>query len=723
MYSPKIIEKRLEAVERRKGFYPQETSIADVESNNDHLASLLLEDNTLARALTKNERDYIENERAMCANNFQYFATRYCWNQHWEGGIRRVNFWKSQQIALDLYGQLEELGRSISVQKLKARQLGMSTLSELAITHRVQFFPETKSLIGSSDPNKSSQMVRMILVSWERMPWWLMPNLTKKQTGEFYEFGGMNSSVVISHGSAMTGIGRGSTFQAFHLSELADYVDAAELVDASLVKATHESPFLIRILESTAKGKGKGNWWHTTWEASKRGYWKGEAKFCPLFLPWYVGEDIYPTEHQRRTRPVPIDWIPGELTLAHANRAKDYVQTSDILRKHLGENWFMPKEQMYYWENERRSYESKNELAKFYEEMPADDKEAFQSSGTSVFNVDLLSDMRERAKAPKAVFAIIGETAEIPLSKHPSEREIKKDLKPIRIDAKWVPKLGTHTYYLVPLNMDNFVDMDLNNKLIVWEFPDSLHDYGIGVDCGYGIGSDRSVMQVMRKGTMWKNPEQVAKWQSDQHNALDMWPLLMAIGTFYTSKRKGRWIQPLIAIETQANGETLLYEVRKRGLSNHHRMKRYDRVKSQKTTNRLGWFTTAWSRSMMLDYFINAVRDGYLNINCPELLDEMGNFAEDESTQKLQATHGYHDDNLMAMAIINFVLSIEDTKGYTTTLAERLAQREKIATKPKYAAEKLVGTSMEDMDKLLNDADGFVSSWGMVKDDGEYYVE
>ncbi|MHA2064565.1 MAG: hypothetical protein ACXABY_09320 [Candidatus Thorarchaeota archaeon] len=688
---------------------PIEVPVADVEENVKHLDSLIDD-----RPLTKLEAQFIANERLMCANNFRYYAERYCHIQHFEGGVRKFEPNVAQNIALDLFGQLEEIGRSISVQFLKARQLGISTLCELCISHRVQFIPETNSLIGSSDPVKSTKMSKMMLMNWEKMPWWLLPKMTKRVTGELYEFGDQRSSVTVAHGSAMSGIGRGSTFQAFHLSELADFINPAENVDASLIKATHESPLLFRALESTAKGRGRGNWWHTTWEDSKKYYWRGQSRFCPVFLPWYVGTDIYPPEALKSAMPVPESWVPSELTEQHAEKAKEYVKGSELLRRHLGQEWEMPREQMFYWENERRMYLDKGELAKFCEEMPADDNEAFQSTGTTVFPVEVLQDLRENAKAPKGVYTIIGDPKEIAQRHWPSARELDRRYQPITVTAKWRPTHKPHTYQLIRMKTDIITDNDWNNRLKIWEWPDGDYDYGIGVDCGYGIGSDRSVIQVMRKPTMWRNGAQVAEWASDSHNALDMWPLLMAIGTLYSIKRQGMYKQPLIAIETAASGENLLHEVRKRGLYNHHQFKRYDRKKMDNNTNRLGFQTVGWSRAMMLDYYIQAVKDGVLDLNSDDLLNEMGNFAEDPNTQKLQATQGYHDDRLMAIGIINFCLTVDDTKGYTASLKERLAQRDILEMDPvwkdKYGMPE--GSSIEQL-KELEDGEGFPNSWGV----------
>lgn len=709
MYSPKVVKSRLERLrpvieqqlrslkvlktsERFEFTYHSSDYIKEVISHLD----LLVDPNTgttLIRPLSSEEIHFIRNERAICQCDFRYYATRYAYIQHWEGGhlaLFKPN--KAQEIALSQWAELEELARAIFIQVLKARQLGMSTLIEIAIAHRVQCFPYRIAVVGSSNPKQSEKMARMMERVWDHMPWWLMPEKTRHKVGELVAFGRQSSSVSIHHGSQQTGIARGDTVTEFHLSELAEYLDPINLVDDSLFRAAHENPWSFGVLEGT--GKGRNDWWHKTWMASKRGYWKGRAKLCPMFLPWYIGTDLYPTETWLRARPIPHDWIPLSTTTNHAKKAKVFVHRSPHLRKHLGDNWSLPREQMWYWEVDRKEHEEKNNLAGFYSEMPADDYEAFQARARSVFSIEMMAEKRDGAgrKPPVGVFGIIGSPSEISMDKHPERREIDHNLPPINIRAKWLSTGSKHDYQLVPIRLD-FAYKDPLGKLWIWELPEEGEDYGIGVDPSDGVGADRSAIEVIRKGTYYRNDGQVAEYASSRMGALDLWPLLLAIGTLYSPPRKNQRADDLtrqakMVIEcNQGTGESCQLEIRKRGWNHLHIWLRYDDRKiNQSRARKVGWYTTSWSRPMMLDYFIKASKDGWLDINSMELLEEMADFEQNDKTMKLQHSQGKWDDRIFAIGMVFFSLHVMETRGQLPNLAlQRQEQADLIAMAPKYS--------------------------------------
>lgn len=191
-----------------------------------------------------------------------------------------------------MWAEMEEKRLAIAMLSIKARQLGISTLSEMTVAHRVQFQPNINAIVGSSDPDKSKLMAQMMETCWDNQPWWMVPEMTARRAGILIEFGNQNSAVSIQHGTQFSGIARGTTTNCVHLSELADFDNPQELVDASLMGAAHESPHLFLALESTAKGRD--NWVHDNWRNSKQNW--PRTLLRPVFLPWYVAEDMYPPE-------------------------------------------------------------------------------------------------------------------------------------------------------------------------------------------------------------------------------------------------------------------------------------------------------------------------------------------------------------------------------------------------------------------------------------------
>jgi len=365
MYSHAVVKKFLHDRAGELGFEPVFHSIPEVIQANKQLEELFdAENGRWRRALRYDEQRWVDNETAVCQASFAYWASRYAFIRSWDDRLIRFNPNIAQRVLSDVWGQMQDEECAIAIMELKARQLGVSTLVELAVAHRIQFWPNVIAIVGSSDPEKSAKMAKMMELCWQMQPRWLVPAITKYKAGELIEFGRLNSSVSIQHGTQKSGIARGDTPTVVHLSEIPDYSHPEELIDASLLRAMHESPWMFLVLESTAKGRG--NWWHYTWNLSKAGWPKRRSRLRPIFLPWFVGRDIYPTETWLRAHPVPADYVPDKATEEHARRAQEEVAVNDLLRRYLGSTWTMPIEQKWFWEIDRAEAKAKKELAQFY---------------------------------------------------------------------------------------------------------------------------------------------------------------------------------------------------------------------------------------------------------------------------------------------------------------------------------------------------------------------
>lgn len=608
-------------------------------------------ENRKTREFTLEEHEWIKNERFLCQIDFNYWCTRYAKIRDWQDRIVHFKPNVAQQIILDIWSEMQEEGIAIMLDELKARQLGVSTITELAIEHRAQFWSNVNAVVASSDPDKSAKMAQMMELCLDHQPRWLAPQMTKYKSGILMEFGLQNSSVSIQHGTQFSGIARGTTPNVVHLSELCDYDNPKDLVDASLLKAMHESPWTFLVLESTAKGRG--NWWHDTWLISKTGWPARRSRLRPIFLPWFMGTDIYPTVTWLKAHPIPKDWRPADITYNHAKRAEAAVADNDLYRKYLGTGWKMPKEQMWFWEVDRAEYVAKKELPLFLSEMPANDEEAFQSSNLSVFDVDTIEHYRSKVTSPYerggGVYGIRGDG--VPDAMYPSEQNVDHDRPPIRISARWLESHPVLNFELVPLRWDGYERDDGLNKIYIWEPPIDEEEYLFGVDTGDGVGADRSVLEMLRKGNWTRNDEFVCEMASPYINSMDLWPICMAIGTYYSIRRGGSLRQPKAVIENRWNGENCQLELRKAGWYNFHNWLRYDSKKiSEKRSNKLGWFTQQWSRDLMMDRITKYIRDCSLDINSPWMINEMNDLERDEFEQhsKAQAAFGCFDDRFMA---------------------------------------------------------------------------
>jgi len=649
MYDPGLTSKAVERAGIVRGIVPEYHSVEQVQRNNKHFAALLHpETDELVRKLFPDEIAWVQNEQTICQADFTYDATRYSKILGWDG--RLISFVPNiaQRITLDVWSEAERAFLAIAEQALKARQLGKTVLAELNVGWRVQYHPHTTAIVASANPSDSAYMVEIVERAWRYKPWFLMPRITGYAKGEHIEFGEMDSSLTVQHGAKITGVARSRNPTVFHGSEMAEWLNPEELVDASLIPALHESPFMWLLLEGT--GKRRHDWWHKKWEFSKANWRNGRSLLRPTFLPWYIGRDIYPTETWLRARPIPKDWKPEPLTVAHAERAQGYVEKNDLLRKYLGDDWRMPPEQMWFWELTRLEYKANGSLGKFYAEYASDDTEAFQAQSVSIIDPDLICFYREHTRQPVGVFGLTGPSSLIHPRLQPHKREINPNLPPLKIDQDFT---------LVPLLFAGTSEECAIGKVLLWEFPEHEEEYGLGVDPGLGVGSDNSSIEVLRKGTLHRSDGQVGEFASPHLNAKDLVPFCYAIGRFFSTRRAGSIRQAKIVVEIEGGGNITQLDLRlKYGWRNFHTwMRAYDQVNLDRSRSRqIGWSTNRWSRPQLLIAFMDYLRNLWLEVNSPWLCEEMADLEADENTQKIKARAGAHDDRVMAIAMVLFSL-------------------------------------------------------------------
>lgn len=692
MYDAEVTDRALLLVSQKQKWTLRRHTHAQIQGAITHFNTLRDEDTgDLVRPLTSDESRFIQNERRVCSLDFHYHASRYVkivdWQKHEVYFTPNV----AQEIVLDIWADLERQGRAIMMQQLKARQLGVTTLTEIAVAHRVQFRARVNAVVASADPTKSVKMANMIKFAWEQQPWWLKPAATKIQNGMPVEFGELNSSILIQAGNQFNGVARGQTPNVCHLSELCEWDNADLLVDAALLKAIHETPDVFVILESTALGRG--NWWHDTWKQTKEDFPTGRSRLCPIFLPWYVGVDIYPTETDLRMRPIPASWVPADLTIRHAERAREYVLTNPLMFKYLAKGsstWQMSRAQMWYYEIERDAAIKKKQLNLFLSEMPADDQEAFQSTNISAFDPEVIMVHRDHVRTPEAVYAITG--TGIPKDLVADTRKRDWTRPPIFIDTGDLLPKGKEVYELIPLLFEGYPASAAGLKLFVYEHPRLNETYGLGVDTSDGIGQDWSVIEGLRKAFPQGPDVQVCEFASPYIKAMQLWPMTLALSTWYSvfQVKQGRRVQIRLAIECRGNGETVQFELQKRGWVNFHPWKKRDN--KIPTTNdqvyKIGVFTSSWYRPMMLDRLMTMLEDQSLMVWSPWFVDEMEALEKDEHKQSMKAVFGEHDDRLMSLGFILDSLHVDDRPyGRSAYAAEhRYAPVQVPEEKPQYAS-------------------------------------
>ena len=672
MYAPSKVSHRLDVAERKLGWRAQPKPLSDILTFEDHLRrhdKYIYDDlgkPTGTQNLLADEVRWIENERVMVQCDASYYLARYCFIKDIENNIVRFDIRVPQRLLFDIICNLEERGSSIEIQILKARQLGCSTIVELLIAHRIIFGYGVNAIIGSADQTKTRLMANMLFLCYDNLPVWMRPKWTRRVESDrgMLVFGHSSSGVSFQHGAQTSGIARGTTPTIYHLSECASFTDPLNQIEASLFKAVHASPSVFGILEST--GEGNEGWWAKTWHGSKEKWTSGRARLCPLFLPWFCGTHIWPTETWVRDHPIPPDWRPHKDTIEHVAKAHLYVRSQPLLSKHLGPDWRMPLHQQWFWEVDHEEHAEKGPEAEatFFQEMAGDDEEALQRSSESVFGHSTIEIIDSNRSREYECYTLTGQSIEDSHAVLPEFYDYERERIPVayarREPIRWE---------IIPLKavkMRETEAEDVESVLCIWQHPQPNLNYAIGMDTARGQGQDSTVISVWAIGEGTLPDVQVAEYASSWVSHVESWAFCLCIAAYY-SKFMGdgrtRWKEPYVTIEqVEAVGDVAQSQMALHGYRNFHKFTRIDStprkiMKQKKAANKMGWFTFGWSRPLLIDPFVHWARYGWAKINSPWLLEEMRHFEVHSTARgkpRLEHETGFHDDRIFAAALSIF---------------------------------------------------------------------
>jgi hypothetical protein len=439
---------------------------------------------------------------------------------------------------------------------------------------------------------------------------------------------------------------------AVHNSEVADFPDPKDLIEASLFRAVHPHPKVFLMLEST--GNSNVGWWAETWRKSKADWHRGLARLCPMFIPWFINTELYPTPTWLHMHPVPPDWRPIEETTAHISKCQAYVRNTDYLVRELGKDWKLSREQAWFWEVNYQEHRAKRIEREWLQEMPADDYEALQSRQEKVFTYEVLTRIESnREKHPQA-FAIVGEGIEEKF--YPLDSQIDYALP--RIPVEWTGKGKTYRWQLIPLSIPNLESEESGGwdaKLLVYEFPSPGVRYSMGIDTAHGQGLDRTVFSVDRPEDGAEPDVQVAELASAHISGAESYAFAMAVCAWYD-------MTMMACEQVQAPGDICQVQMHQMGWpwSRVHSMIRYDGKKLQKgKAPKKGWYTHSYTRDLLLDMFIGAVNNGWYKVNSVFLARECENFEArltDSGMGRMEHVQGKHDDRIFAAAISYMIM-------------------------------------------------------------------
>jgi hypothetical protein len=681
-----VVDERLDRFRQEYGWKPGPHSILEVDDWTKRLSTAFEIDPKgsiyQTRDLTKQERHFIANERAMCVASCLYFLTRYYWIKA-KNRILRFTFRQGQWVLWQMLCELDRMGVSKMLQILKARQLGISTLAEGIGRWASMFIPGVAAQIGSSDGQKTQIMLSMILLASEMLPPWLPPTETRSKTKSdrgIMEYDKIGSMIMIQHGAMRGGMGQGATPTFVHLSEVSQFTNPVQQLDEGLFKALHEGPELIVLLEATGDPSHKSAWWwKEQWITNRDNYWSGRAKFLPVFLPWHTTPELYPGTDWLHKFPMPADFRPHEDTVAHVRRAEAYVRNTKMLAKILGKDWTMPVEQQWFWQFNYDDHKRRRVEKSWFRQMPSDDYEALMGERDKIVGEETVEvmDSSKRLVADTPAYMVVGDG--ITEKYEPDESLVwYGDDSPPRLKCHWKTKGDQRLEWMfVPLRPTIYHGMtdkerraiemtfDPLGKCLIYKEPEEGYDYALGWDCGTGVGGDRSSIVMNRKGLNDGEPdEQVAEFASDDVALQDICWWACALSALYSKYMKEK-PHPKMCIEMKRKyGDGPYHEAKLAGFRRWHEWgwgfdRKTWRERPKGEHGRIGWFTNEWSRPLLLSRFFGAVENGWYTVRSKWLAQEIAEMEQKVTDSgKTRADHeaGKHDDRVFAAAMSYFTL-------------------------------------------------------------------
>lgn len=474
-----------------------------------------------------------------------------------DGELKTLKFNSAQekfyQLIKENYGK--KPGRYIV---LKARQLGISTFAESILSFLTTTNFNTNAVIIAHDTKSASKIYQMTKLMVNSLPDILKPG-QKYSNEKLLMFDrddgkGLKSSISVMVANDST---RGSTFQLAHFSEVA-FWQHPEIAMTSAMQAIPNTDNSIVIIESTANGF---NYFYDMWKKAE----EGKSDFIPVFFPWYIEEKYR----------MPYDGF--ELT-QYELEIKDQFN--------------LDNEQIA-WRRWCIQNNCNGDLEKFRQEYPITPEEAFITSGTSVFDTQIVLDRMKKLHDPLR------------------KGYYRYDYDGLHItNIQWVDdEKGYITIYYDPT--DDFTVLS----------GDTAED---GEDYFAGHILDRSGKQCA-----------VLHQQFDE---VEFTRQIYCFGTMYHS---------LIALEVNYSTYPVR-ELQRLGYPYMYVRETFDTIQKM-NVKKYGFKTTKLTRPTIISKLVDIMKDHIYLINDMDTLNEALSFVKIKG--KPQASEGTHDDLIISIGI------------------------------------------------------------------------
>ncbi len=220
----------------------------------------------------------LEITRLRLRDDFLFYARNCLRVRSKSGETQAFQLNKAQQfIHACIERQKAETGKVRAI-VLKGRQQGVSTYAEGRLYWKTTHRSGVRAFILTHEADSTSALFEMVERYHELAPDFVKP-MTGASNAKELIFSKLDSGYKVGTAGNKS-VGRGTTIQYFHGSEVAYWPNAAEHAKGILQAVPDEDDTEI-ILESTANGVG--NYFYQQWQRAEA----GESPFQAIFVPWY----------------------------------------------------------------------------------------------------------------------------------------------------------------------------------------------------------------------------------------------------------------------------------------------------------------------------------------------------------------------------------------------------------------------------------------------------
>lgn len=295
-------------------------------------------------------------------------------------GLVNLKLNSCQRIIIDIIKEKMNEGKPVRAWVLKARQEGVSTLTEAVIYAFTSQQNNVNSLILADEKEHANNLFEMSKLYQEKLTEehpHLAPKL-KRSNEKKLEFDGILSQIIIAS-AENTESAKSHTFQMVHLSEIAYFRDFEKIM-GDLNQTVPDLPGTLVIGETTANGM---NMFYDEWIKAI----EGTTSWIPIFIPWFVLDEYsMPLENGEL---YPIGGIKFESELTKVMFSEEEVK--------IKEENELTDEQIN-WRRYAIVNKCGGDLNRFDQEYPTCWEDAFKMSGKLFFDKNGLE--KQESKVP-----------------------------------------------------------------------------------------------------------------------------------------------------------------------------------------------------------------------------------------------------------------------------------------------------------------------------------